>query len=87
MKQNNYRSVMQVPRITKITVNMGLGEATQNAKVLDVAAGDLSTITGQKAVDHQGAQEHLEFQTAPGFGYRLRWSRCAASACTSFLIV
>ena len=48
MKENKYASVMQVPRLTKITVNMGVGEATQNAKVLEAAVTDMTQITGQK---------------------------------------
>lgn len=44
----NYDSVMQVPKIEKIVVNMGVGEAVQNAKVLDTAVEELATITGQK---------------------------------------
>ena len=43
-----YKSVMQVPRITKITLNMGVGEAVADRKVIDAAAGDLAKITGQK---------------------------------------
>ena len=45
-----YKSVMQVPRITKITVNMGVGEAVADKKVLDHAVGDLTKIAGQKPV-------------------------------------
>lgn len=48
MKQNNYKSVMQVPKITKISVNIGVGEAIENAKTLEAAVGDLSKITGRK---------------------------------------
>jgi large subunit ribosomal protein L5 len=48
MKDNNYRSVMQVPRITKVTVNIGVGEATQNPKLLEAAVTDLTQITGRK---------------------------------------
>lgn len=48
MKDNQYRSVMQVPRLSKITINIGVGEATQNAKLLEAAVGDLQAITGQK---------------------------------------
>lgn len=44
----NYTSVMQVPKIEKIVVNMGVGEAVQNAKVLDTAVEELTQITGQK---------------------------------------
>ena len=50
MKEFNYRNVMEVPRIEKIAVNIGLGEAIQNSKALEAAAGDLAIVTGQKAV-------------------------------------
>ncbi|HLT26886.1 MAG TPA: 50S ribosomal protein L5, partial [Zeimonas sp.] len=50
MKQFGYKSVMQVPRITKITLNMGVGEAVADRKVLDNATGDLTKISGQKVV-------------------------------------
>lgn len=49
MKQFSYKSSMQVPKIEKIVVNMGLGAAVQDSKVLDEAIKDLETITGQKA--------------------------------------
>jgi large subunit ribosomal protein L5 len=50
MKEFNYRNVMAVPRLRKIVVNMGLGEAIQNAKLLDSATQELGRITGQKPV-------------------------------------
>jgi large subunit ribosomal protein L5 len=50
MKTFNYKNVMQVPRLEKITLNMGLGEAVQNIKILDSAVEELSLIAGQKAV-------------------------------------
>lgn len=46
----NYDSVMQAPKITKVVVNIGLGEALQDARALDNAVGDLTTITGQKPI-------------------------------------
>lgn len=49
MKQYSYKSSMQVPKIEKIVVNMGLGAAVQDSKILDEAIKDLETITGQKA--------------------------------------
>ena len=49
-KQFGYKSVMEVPRITKITLNMGVGEAVADKKVLDNAVGDLTKIAGQKPV-------------------------------------
>ena len=50
MKEFSYKSVMEVPRITKITLNMGLGEALLDKKVLEHAAGDMAKIAGQKPV-------------------------------------
>jgi large subunit ribosomal protein L5 len=48
-KEFGYTNVMAVPKITKVVVNMGLGEGTQNAKVVDTGADELGRITGQKA--------------------------------------
>ena len=48
MKEGGYKNVMQVPKIEKIVINIGLGEAIANAKALEAATGDLATITGQK---------------------------------------
>lgn len=50
MKQFNYSSSMQIPRLTKIVLNEGLGDATQDKKIIDTAINELTTITGQKAV-------------------------------------
>jgi large subunit ribosomal protein L5 len=50
VKEFNYSNVMQVPRLVKISVNIGLGEALQNSKAIEAATGDLATITGQKPV-------------------------------------
>ena len=50
MKQFGYKSVMQVPRVTKITLNMGVGEAVADKKILEHASGDMQKIAGQKPV-------------------------------------
>jgi large subunit ribosomal protein L5 len=50
MKDFGYTNPMQVPKITKITLNMGVGEAVGNKKILENAVADLATITGQKPV-------------------------------------
>ncbi|MBS4221018.1 50S ribosomal protein L5 [Bacillus sp. FJAT-49711] len=50
MSKFNYKSIMEVPKIEKIVINMGVGDAVQNAKVLDNAVEELSLITGQKPV-------------------------------------
>ena len=50
MKKFGYKNIMEVPKLDKIVVNMGVGEAKENAKVLEAAIKDMETITGQKAV-------------------------------------
>ena len=50
MKEQGYRSPMRVPRLEKIVLNIGLGEAIQNAKALEAASADLATISGQRPV-------------------------------------
>ena len=50
MKKFGYKNIMEVPKLDKIVVNMGVGEAKDNAKVLDNAVADMEAITGQKAV-------------------------------------
>ena len=49
-KRFEYKNIMQVPKLEKIVINMGVGEAKDNAKLLDAAVKDLETITGQKVV-------------------------------------
>ena len=50
MKQFNYSNVMQVPRLLKISINQGVGGATQDKKLVDAALKEMTTIAGQKAV-------------------------------------
>ena len=50
MREFSYRNVMQVPRVEKVTLNIGLGEAKENARAVETATADLATISGQKAV-------------------------------------
>ncbi len=66
MKENAYSSVMQVPRLTKITINIGVGEATQNSKTLDAAVGDLQTITGQKPLVTKARKSISNFKLRQG---------------------
>ncbi len=61
-----YKNVMEVPRIEKITVNIGLGEALQNVKVLDAAAGDIKLITGQKPVITKSKKSIASFKLREG---------------------
>lgn len=61
-----YKNVMQVPRLEKITINVGLGEATQNAKVVDSAVGDITSIAGQKPVVTKAKKAIANFKLREG---------------------
>jgi large subunit ribosomal protein L5 len=65
-KQFGYKNVMAVPKMVKITVNMGLGEAITNAKVLDVAAEELAVITGQRSVVTKARKSIAAFKLRQG---------------------
>jgi large subunit ribosomal protein L5 len=67
MKKFGYKSVMQVPRIGKITLNMGVGETTGDKKVLDNAVGDLVKIAGQKPVVTKARKSIATFKIRAGF--------------------
>lgn len=66
MKEFGYKSVMQVPRVEKIAVNIGLGEALQNSKALEAAAGDLAIMTGQKPVITKARNSIAAFKLREG---------------------
>jgi large subunit ribosomal protein L5 len=66
MKEFNYSNVMQVPRLVKIAVNIGLGEALQNNKAIEAATGDLGIVTGQKAVVTKARQSIAVFKLREG---------------------
>src|SRR5688500_20317974 len=59
-KEFGYKNVMAVPKVTKVVVNMGLGEATSNAKVVDTGAEELGKITGQKEIGRASCREGVE---------------------------
>jgi large subunit ribosomal protein L5 len=61
-KEFGYTNVMAVPRITKVVVNMGLGEGTQNAKIVDTGAEELGKITGQKAMITRSKKSIAQFK-------------------------
>ena len=61
-KQFNYSSSMQIPVLKKIVVNMGLGDATQDKKIIDVAINELTAITGQKAVATYSKKDIANFK-------------------------
>lgn len=66
IKEFGYKSPMQVPRLEKITVNVGLGEATQNIKALDNAVAEISAITGQKPVVTRAKKSIANFKLRQG---------------------
>ena len=61
-KRFSYKSAMQVPRVVKITLNVGLGEATQNPKLLDAAAAEIAAMTGQKPVIQKAKKAIANFR-------------------------
>ncbi len=65
-KEFGYTNIMAVPKVTKVVVNMGLGEATSNAKIVDVAADELARITGQKAVTRRAKKSIAQFKVRQG---------------------
>jgi large subunit ribosomal protein L5 len=65
-KEFGYTSVMAVPKITKVVVNMGLGEATQNAKIVDTGVDELGKITGQKAAVRRAKKSIAQFKVRQG---------------------
>jgi large subunit ribosomal protein L5 len=67
MKQFGYKSPMEVPRITKITLNMGVGEATGDKKILDNAVGDMQKIAGQKPVVTKARKAIAGFKIREGY--------------------
>lgn len=67
MKQFGYKSVMEVPRITKITLNMGVGEAVGDKKIMEHAVGDMTKIAGQKPVVTKSRKSIAAFKIRDGY--------------------
>jgi large subunit ribosomal protein L5 len=65
-KEFGYANVMAVPRVEKVVVNMGLGEATQNVKLIDVGSDELARITGQRAVTTRAKKSIAAFKVRKG---------------------
>ena len=65
-KEFGYTNVMAVPRIEKVVVNMGLGEATSNAKLIDTGADEVARITGQKPVTRRAKKSIAQFKVRKG---------------------
>jgi large subunit ribosomal protein L5 len=67
MKEFGYKSVMEVPRITKIVLNMGVGEAVADKKVLENAVGDMTLIAGQKPIITKARKSIAGFKIRDGY--------------------
>jgi len=65
-KEFSYKNAMQVPKLRKIVVNIGVGEATQNIKLLDTAVAELGQIAGQKPVTHRARKSIAQFKVREG---------------------
>lgn len=65
-KEFGYTNIMAIPKVTKVVVNMGLGEATSNAKIIDTAADELGKITGQKAAVRRATKSIAQFKVRQG---------------------
>ena len=65
-KEFGYTNVMAIPKVEKVVINMGLGEATSNAKIADVGADELSRITGQKAMVRRATKSIAQFKLRQG---------------------
>lgn len=66
MKKFGYKNELEVPKLNKIVINMGVGEAKENAKILDAAISDMETITGQKAVKTKAKNSVANFKLREG---------------------
>lgn len=66
MKKFGYKSVMQIPKLEKIVINVGCGEARENAKVIDSVVGDISAITGQKPIVTKAKKSVANFKVRQG---------------------
>ena len=65
-KEFGYKNIMAIPKVTKVVVNMGLGEATQNVKVIDVGTDELARIAGQKPVTTRAKKSIAAFKVRKG---------------------
>ena len=72
MKKFNYESVMQIPKLDKIVVNVGAGEAKENAKVIDTISADLAAITGQKPMVCKAKKSVANFKMRAGMNIGLK---------------
>ena len=82
-KELGLNNLMAVPRLEKIVLNMGLGEATQNVKIMDPLVADLASVAGQKPVT-TGPRSRSPPSRCARACPSAPWSPCAATSCTNF---
>ena len=82
-KEFGYKNVMAIPKIEKVVVNMGLGEATQNAKIVDTGADELARDHRPEAGRARAPRSRSRSSRSARACRSARWSRCAASGCGS----
>lgn len=83
VKKFGYKNIMEVPKLEKIVINMGVGEAKDNAKALESAVKDLETIAGQKVVTTKAKKSVANFKLREGQAICCKLL-CAAKKCMSF---
>ena len=80
IKKFGYKNIMEVPKLEKIVVNMGVGEAKENAKLLEAAMKDMETITGQKVVATKAKNSVANFKIREGMAIGCKVTlRCMSS--------
>ena len=84
IKKFGYKNVMEVPKLDKVVINMGVGEAKENAKVLDSAVKDLETISGQKPVLTRAKNSVANSRSVKAWRSDARLP-CAARKCMNLL--
>ena len=78
MKKFEYKSVMQIPKLDKIVINVGVGDAKENSKAIDAVIADISAITGQKAVPTYARKSVANFKLREGMKIGVKVSRNAS---------
>ena len=78
-KKFGYKNIMEVPKLDKIVINMGVGEAKENAKILEAAVKDLETISGQKAVLTRAKNSVANFKIREGMPIGCKGKKCMSS--------
>jgi large subunit ribosomal protein L5 len=82
LAEGGYANVMQVPRLTKVTLNMGVGEAVGDRKIMEAAVADLALISGQKPIVTNARKSEAGFKIREGWPIGCKVT-CARRACTS----